>query len=156
MSGADLLTKVLELEHHAHQLMRQYSLDAWMGLNLTVPQLKSLFFIANHRDTSPGKLAVALGVTPANVTGIIDRLVEQGLVLRKENPNDRRALVLRVTEKGEALLANLRERRTTRMLEILSHMSAEDLSYLARGLASLVEIAEIMDREKWQNNQQSK
>jgi|YelNatPaOPRAMG01_1025707.scaffolds.fasta_scaffold41282_1 DNA-binding MarR family transcriptional regulator len=156
MSGADLLAKVLELEHRSHQLMRQYSLDAWMGLNLTVPQLKSLFFIANHQDTSPGKLAVALGVTPANVTGIIDRLVEQGLVFRKENPNDRRALALRVTEKGEALLANLRERRTNRMLEILSRMSAEELSCLARGLASLVEIAEIMDREKWQNNQQLK
>lgn len=143
-----MLAKVLELEHRSHQLMRQYSLDAWMGLNLTVPQLKSLLFIANHPDTNATRLAAALGVTPANVTGIIDRLVEQGLVFRKENPNDRRALVLKITEKGESLLANLRERRSSRMLEILNHMSAEDLSYLAKGLAALVKAAESIEENK--------
>ncbi len=53
------------------------------------------------------KLAEALGVTPPNVTGIIDRLVEQALVTRTENPEDRRIMLLQTTEKGHELLDNL-------------------------------------------------
>ncbi len=148
MTKSELLTEVLELEHRAHQLMRQYSLDAWMGLNLTVPQLKSLFFIATHPGVSPSKLAGALGVTPSNVTGIVDRLVEQGLVQREENHKDRRVLVLKLTEKGQSILANLRERRSSRMQEILDNLSEQELNGLAIGLRALVKAAEELDRQK--------
>jgi DNA-binding MarR family transcriptional regulator len=143
MDRSDLISEIIKLEHRANRLIRQHSLDAWMELNLTIPQLKSLFFIANYPSTNSSKLAAALGVTPSNVTGIVDRLVEQGLVSRQENPEDRRALVLKVTEKGEAILSDLRERRTSKMLGILGRMSMEELSYLARGLSSLVKAAEI-------------
>lgn len=148
MLRTNLLAEVLELEHRAHQLMRQYSLDAWMGLNLTVPQLKSLFFIATHPGTNPSKLAAALGVTPSNVTGIVDRLVEQGLVRREENHEDRRALTLSLTEKGESILANLREKRSSRMQEILDNLSEQELSCLATGLRALVKAAEKVDRQE--------
>ncbi len=108
-----------------------------MSLNLTVPQIKTLFFVSNQRGTSPTKLAAALGVTPPNVTGIVDRLVEQGLLVREDSPEDRRALVLHTTEKGESVLSGLRERRTGAMREILEYLDAGDLSQLARGLAKL-------------------
>jgi len=143
MEKSDLISEIIKLEHRANRLIRQHSLDAWMELNLTIPQLKSLFFIANHPSTNSSKLAAALGVTPSNVTGIVDRLVEQGVVSRREKPEDRRALILKVTEKGEAILSGLRERRTSKMLGILGRMSMEELSYLARGLSSLVKAAEI-------------
>jgi len=51
-----------------------------MDLSLTIGQLKSLFFIDFEGSTNFKKLATALGVTPPNVTGIVDHLVEQGLV----------------------------------------------------------------------------
>lgn len=152
MDRSELLAEVLELEHRAHQLMRQYSLDAWMGLTLTVPQLKSLFFIDSHPGASPGKLAGALGVTPSNVTGIIDRLVEQGLVHRQGHPDDRRALALSLTEKGKSLLSNLRERRTGRMQEILDKLGEQELGYLATGLRALISAAEDIDRQKDRTN----
>jgi DNA-binding MarR family transcriptional regulator len=148
MGKSKLIAEVLELDYRAHQLMREYSLDAWMGLSVTVPQLKSMLFIALHPDTSPGRLATALGVTPSNVTGIIDRLVEQGLVHRDGKPGDRRALTLKLTEKGQSILANLRERRTSKMQEILGYLSEEELDHLARGLRSLVKAAEEVDRGK--------
>ena len=117
------------------------------GLNLTVPQLKSLFFISNQGVTNPGKLAEGLGVTPPNVTGIVDRLVEQGFLTRQENREDRRALVLQVTEKGESLLSDLRERRASSMRDVLAHLSLEELSYLARGLSALVRAAEAYEEK---------
>jgi len=112
-----------------------------MNLNLTVPQVKTLFFISNHGGTSPTRLAIALGVTPPNVTGIVDRLVEQDLMVRKDSPEDRRAFVLQITPKGEAILSGLRERRMDAMRRVLEQLDDEGLSQLVAGLSKLAGVA---------------
>jgi DNA-binding MarR family transcriptional regulator len=147
MSESDLISEVIELDRQAHRLIRRHSFNAWMELNLTNPQLKTLFFISDQPGANPGKLAAALGVTPSNVTGIVDRLVEQGLLSRQENPEDRRVLMLQTTEKGEAILSDLRERRTGTMRDILAHLSVEELSYLVKGLSALVRAAQAHEEE---------
>jgi len=147
MEKADLITEIIKLQLKADRARRQYELDVWMGLPLTIAQLKSLFFISNQGSTNSGKLAAALGVTPTNTTGIVDRLVKQGLVSRTENIQDRRMLLLRATDKGEELVAKLREKRRDYMAEALERMSGDELATLAQGLASLVKAAETQDRE---------
>ncbi len=92
---------------------------------------------------SIGNLACGLRVTPANVTGIVDRLVEQGLVVRTSDPDDRRIQLLKVTDSGEALLSNLREGRASHMRQILERLTSDELQILARGLDSLVNAAEV-------------
>ena len=42
-----------------------------------------------------------LGLTPSTMTGLVDRLEEQGFLRRERHPRDRRATVLRLTRKGE-------------------------------------------------------
>ena len=42
-----------------------------------------------------------LGLTPSTMTGLVDRLEEQGYLRREAHPSDRRATVLRLTRKGE-------------------------------------------------------
>ena len=148
MDRAELTKEIIELQRRINRDMRQYTLDAWMELNLTIPQLKSLFFIANQGSTNFTKLASALGVTPSNVTGIVDRLVEQGLVSRQENPEDRRMLMLRVTDKGEAIIADLRERRASHISEILAHLSSEELNIVVKGFNLLAKAAEFHQGEK--------
>ncbi len=148
MEKAGLISEVIKLDREAQRLIRRQSFGAWMELSLTVPQLKSLFFISNEPGTSPGKLAAALDVTPSNVTGIVDRLVRQGLLVRQENPQDRRVLVLKVTNKGEAILSDLRERTTSSMREILDHLNVQELSLLDRGLSVLVKAARSYEEER--------
>jgi DNA-binding MarR family transcriptional regulator len=152
MERANLVEEVIKLEQQVNRFLRQHSPDAWMDLSLTTAQLKSLFFIDNEGITNFTKLAAALGVTSSNVTGIVDRLVEQELVSRKENPEDRRVLLLSVTEKGKTLLSSLRESRIKQMSEVLTHLSVEELSILARGLALLIKAAETHQQEAKRNN----
>ena len=78
---------------------------------------------------------------------IRDRLVGQGLVSREENPEDRRMLLLKTTDKGKALLAKLRESGISRMSGILAQLSLEELSALAQGFTALSRAAEY-DKEK--------
>lgn len=142
MDKARLIKKILDLERRLSQALSQYTPGPWLGLNLTVAQLKCLVLIASERSTNSKRLAEALGVTPANITSIADRLVEQGLVSRRENPEDRRMLLIELTEKGDNLLRNLRERGMSRLSEVLSLMAPEDLKALERGLSALVRVAE--------------
>jgi DNA-binding MarR family transcriptional regulator len=57
-------------------------------------------------------------------------------------------LLLKTTDKGKALLAKLRESGINRMSGVLAQLSLEELSALARGLTSLVRLAEVQQGEK--------
>lgn len=147
MDKAELVTEIIDLQRQLNRFQREESLGVWMELSLTIPQLKSLLFIVNERSTSPTKLATALRVTPSNVTGIVDRLVEQGLLRRSGNPEDRRVLLLQATEKGETVVANLRERRAAFLSGALGRLSLKELTALARGLLALVRAAQSHEGE---------
>jgi DNA-binding MarR family transcriptional regulator len=138
----ELIKLVVELQRRFAYTMHGDDPEYWLALNLTIAQLKSLFFINYQGHTSSKMLAKALHVTPPNVTGIIDRLVQQGLVSREENPENRRMQLLTVTEKGVTLLRDLDKRIINPFSRILVHLKTEDLSALAVGLTALVEAAE--------------
>ncbi len=147
MNRAKLIEEIIQLQQVNHSI-RRYAPEVWLDLNLTIGQLKSLFFIESEGSTNVKKLANALGVTPPDVTRIVDRLVKQGLVNRRENPEDRRMLLLQATEKGGALLARLRENKITHLSHILEHLSTEELTRLAQGLTALVRATEVQRGEK--------
>jgi DNA-binding MarR family transcriptional regulator len=147
MDRAKLIQEIIQLQQQIGYAVRQYAPEAWMDLSLTIGQLKSLIFIDFEGSTNLRKLATALGVTPPNMTAIVDRLVGQGLVSRQDNPEDRRMLILKTTDKGKALLAKLRESKISRMSGILAQLSLEELSALAQGFIALSRAAEY-DKEK--------
>jgi DNA-binding MarR family transcriptional regulator len=142
-SRDELIARIIDLYASINHAMRQLKAEPWMELDLTIAQLKSLVFISHEGSTNPKNLAMALGVTPSNVTGIVDRLIEQGLVNRREDPQDRRMLRLRSTEKGEALLTGLREKAIAGLSSVLAKMSSEELSVLVTGLSSFAHAIEV-------------
>ncbi len=152
METNERIAEIINLYRQVNVLMRRDSPDVWMDLTLTVPQLKSLFFIANERTTNLKKLAVALKVTPSNVTGIVDRLVQQGLVTRQENPDDRRVSLLRTTEQGISVVDNLKERRSSYLSRILAQLGPEELSSLENGLGAMLREA----RRQEENNESNR
>ena len=137
-----LINRILELQERFFHIMRPDEKEAWLELNLTIAQLKSLIFIRSEGMTNFKTLAAVMKVTPPDVTRVIDRLVEQGLVTREENPDNRRMQMLRVTDKGDTLLQGLRERGPHRMLGVLKLLSVEDLSALYRGFSALIRAVE--------------
>jgi DNA-binding MarR family transcriptional regulator len=142
MDKSQLVQEVVELEQQVGRIIGQHAHSIWIDSGLTLTQLKSLFLIANKGSTNFRKLAKALGVTPSNVTGIVDRLEEQGLVSRTQNPEDRREMTLQATDKGKALVSNLKKTGIKHMTQILSLLSLEELSALAQGLSAFVKAAD--------------
>jgi DNA-binding MarR family transcriptional regulator len=142
VNKSESVQEVVELQRQVGRIIGQHVPSVWIDSGLTITQLRSLFLIANKGRTNFRKLAEALGVTPSNVTGIADRLEEQGLVSRTQNPEDRRETTLQATDKGEALVSNLKEAGMKQMTRILSLLSVGDLSSLIRGLSAFIEAAD--------------
>jgi DNA-binding MarR family transcriptional regulator len=138
MDKKEVINEIMELQRRMNQVMIPYAIKSWRELEVPLAQLKSLLITAGKNETNLSTLAQDLRVTPGNVTGIIERLVAQGLVTRKTNANDRRIIWLQATDKGRDLLANLMESQTRHMVRILEYMSLEDLKSLLRGLSGFI------------------
>ena len=138
----ELIAQIIEAQRRMNRVIRERTLDSWVKLNLTIPQLKSLFYISRHGRVNLSGLASGIRVTPANVTGIVDRLVEQGLLTRTPDPDDRRISWLTVTDEGKTLINDLREGRVQEMRRILDKLTEEELAIVARGFEVVAAAAE--------------
>ncbi len=142
------ITGILELQKQFGERMRRHNFRHWMALGLTAVQLKSLFYIVKVGNASSKKLSDALGVTPANITGVMDRLIDQGLVQRVENPADRRITFLKATDKGEKLFANLEEYADVHLAKLLSSLKDEELEHLYLGLSAFIRSWDNIHKDK--------
>lgn len=127
----------------------------WLKPDLTMAQLRTLWVVSQGRASTGRELAAELGVTPGNITGIVDRLVEQGLLARRRNPRDRRVIILRLTPKGvrlmgemEGRMAGMQQRIMSGLPRVLEAMSLEDLAALARGIAAFTAALELVERQR--------
>lgn len=74
-------------------------------LGLNVRQRLVIQCLGIEGGRSMASLAQQLGVTPSTMTGLVDRLEEQGFVRREAHASDRRATLLRLSRKGERAFA---------------------------------------------------
>lgn len=75
---------------------------------ITKIQLFALYAIDEHDELVMSKAAGVLHCDPSNITGLVDRLVAQQLIVREECPNDRRSKMLRPTAKGRDIIAQVK------------------------------------------------
>jgi DNA-binding MarR family transcriptional regulator len=117
----------------------------WAEVDLTMPQLKVLFVVVYGGGVNMTSLAHSLSMTLSTLTGVVDRLANQGLVGRQFDAHDRRAVLLHPTEKGSELAERLAQAGRERMKVVLERLSLEDLQRLSQALDTLCEVAGHLD-----------
>ena len=142
MDKSERISRIAELQKELVRTMRRQAFRHWMTLSLSTTQMKSLFCIVENERISSKKLADILDVTPANVTGIADKLIEQGLVRRVENARDRRVVLLESTDAGKKLMDNLEQMATEHTSKILADLSQEELDHHYIGMAAFLRAAQ--------------
>jgi DNA-binding MarR family transcriptional regulator len=93
---------------------------------LTAPRAHLLWELQQRGPSTQQALAVALGVTPRNVTGLVDGLATTGFVTRQPHPTDRRATLVTFTEHGAAVAEGF-ERGRAELADLLFTEMADDL-----------------------------
>ncbi|MBA2440911.1 MAG: MarR family transcriptional regulator [Rubrobacter sp.] len=82
-------------------------------------------------------LSEELGVTPRNVTALVDALEEEELVRRCPHPTDRRATVVELTERASETFGGLYKDHAAAVSEVFSGLSREEKAELVRLLRTL-------------------
>lgn len=109
--------------------------------DLTFPQFGVLRVVG---EAEPGGIKLSdigdkLFVSCGNVTGLVDRLEEMGLVVRTPHPDDRRALLAKLTPEGRTVFDEIvppHRARVKRLLSCLSEQERETLNELMSRVAA--------------------
>ena len=120
---------------------------AWLRVDLTMPQLKSLIYVTKSNGATSGQIAASLGVGLSTITGIVDRLAEQGMVSRREDLRDRRVTRVEPTPQGRALVADLLQVRKDAISAILARLSTEQLQTVETAFRYLADAVDAIARE---------
>jgi MarR family transcriptional regulator, organic hydroperoxide resistance regulator len=132
-----IASEVIELLRELLHALLMASVPAWLDLQLTVPQLRTLFIIAHGESSSVTQIAQHLGIGEPTASHLIDRLVHAGLVERTEDPEDRRRARIRLASAGEDIIEKLLGWEDL-LGGCLYRLPNDDLSFLRQGLLALV------------------
>jgi len=94
----------------------RHKVDARMRLlfeeqQITHSQWFVLHIIEKKESMNIKDLAVLLGITSSAVTQVVDGLVKRGLLLRKRKPDDRRVLIVTLTQKSRSKFNSIKNKR---------------------------------------------
>ena len=115
--------------------------------DLSLRQLTALYLVREESATL-GDLARRLMVTPAVVTGLIDRLERHGYVERVNSTRDRRRVHLRITPTGRRALEGTEQRLAGELAEQLSTLPSEELAHLQQGLDVFDRVLLLLEEER--------
>lgn len=123
-------------------------LEAWVGLGLTLTQLRVLFILRSEEGLSARSLAARLGVTPSTLTRIMDRLVRNRLVRRDVDPEDRRLVRHYLSERGRRTVEELERTGRERMEKVFARLRDEQIEQVVLALRDLTAAQEALEAEE--------
>jgi DNA-binding MarR family transcriptional regulator len=107
--------------------------------DLSVPQFRALAFLDRHPGASLSAMAEHLGVTRATASAIAERLVQRNLVDRRERPEERRHIVLKLTQAGSEYLQQVRNTSRAEIAKMFASLSVKQRQRIVEGLSILSE-----------------
>jgi MarR family transcriptional regulator, organic hydroperoxide resistance regulator len=125
---------VWAIDVHSRALSREYE--------LTWPQLAALRELERLGQSQIGQLAAEMHIGAPTVTGIVDRLVRDGLVKRHRETVDRRKVLVGLTAKGKKLLARKPSLLNEHLRDGLSRLSERQQKQVRRTLDHLADMME--------------
>jgi DNA-binding MarR family transcriptional regulator len=137
-----LLKVVRGIEHELRDKLRREH-------NTTLPRFDVMSALSRHPEgLKMSQLSGVLRVSNGNVTGIADRLSDEGLVERVPVPGDRRAMVLRLTQAGRTEFALQAEAHETWINEMLRDLTPDDARAISARLQAFAAATENTQKEE--------
>lgn len=107
---------------------------------LSPARLSALSVVVFGGPLSLGNLAAAEQVTPPTMTRLVQALEQEGLVERRPDPADGRAILIAATRAGTRLLQAARRRRIRRLVDLLGTLPPDQLEAVSRATDALTEL----------------
>lgn len=142
MTGAGIVDLAGELRTEVNRLAYHLRTPATKS-GVTPTRLAALSALARQPEgVRQGDLAGQMGISPASMTRLVDIMREADWVVRERDPEDQRAYVLRLSERGEETLDGLRRESTSQLSEDIEALTEADRSVLAAAVPVLRDLAD--------------
>ena len=109
----------------------------FLEIDITMPQAKVLYLLGAAGELHMSELVTRLSVSLSTVSGLVDRIVDHGLATRRDDPADRRQVVVGLTPAGRGFIDNFRELNARQMRELVAVLDDEELDLVRRALGAL-------------------
>ncbi|WP_083701570.1 MarR family winged helix-turn-helix transcriptional regulator [Tersicoccus sp. Bi-70] len=136
----DLADDLRQGLRHAVYLMRGLDADG----DWSTAQVGLLNMLAESPMRMSG-IAARAGIKVPSATDLVSRLEKAGMVVRSSDPDDARAVLVRLTERGRETLDGVNQRRNAYLAERLDRLDAEDREALRRSVPALERLVRLQD-----------
>jgi MarR family transcriptional regulator, organic hydroperoxide resistance regulator len=149
-SSAQLIQTIRQFMDFAmHHSMRERAHFA-KATGLSMPQFGILMQLHYRHNCGVSDLSERFDITNAAASQLVEKLVQSGLIQRAEDPNDRRAKLLNLTDKGRDLIQQGLEGRYRWVDEVAGKLSAEERAKVSEALKIMSHAAEELETESMQ------
>ena len=112
---------------------------AFAGTGLTPARVHLLWALQHAGPSTQQTLAQLCGVTPRNITALVDALEETGHVRRTPHPTDRRAVLVELTPDAVTTMTHMQREHRELSASLLDAVAPADRDAVERGVAAIAE-----------------
>lgn len=147
MNQTDLLKELTNLTTIMYRLKRADSRfrDSEDMCSISGIQLQTMVMLTENETLNMTVLANKMLMTRQQLTKIIDVLVEKGLVVRGDDPNNRKHVMIRISEDGEKFMKELILSRHNKMSQMVMALDEEDAQKMLDAIVVIREVLEKLD-----------
>lgn len=114
-----------------------HRLRRWPGGGVSLIHLQALMALRAEGPVSMRRFAELLDVSEASATGIVNRMERRGIAQRRHSTDDRRLVLVDLTERGRTALAALDDARRRRLARLVAELTDEELAGFLAGVRAL-------------------
>jgi MarR family transcriptional regulator, organic hydroperoxide resistance regulator len=145
MEEVSKAVKVVQLMKKVMGTIKHTMGNHFKEMNLTGPQGMLMGTLAHHGEMKVSELSEKLGLSNSTVSGILDRLENQGLVERTRSKEDRRVVYIKVTEEFRKHSQKHFEEINKLIETMMDKATPEELDIILEGMNTL---EKVIDRQK--------
>lgn len=134
-----LMDSILDLSDDIFRAVKLSIPPDWLSSDMTLAQLRLLLFLHTEGPCRMSAIATYLGTTMPTITGTVDLLVKKGLAARRDDPSDRRLVIVELSPSGVSMMDEMWALGRAQMKKLLRGLSTEELK-------KAQEVAEILFR----------
>ncbi len=137
---SSVISEIMDNIRRVFQAVNDKSKQAERETGITGPQLWAIKLIGELAPVRVSDLAARMYLNPSTVVGILDRLGSRGLIQRVRSQDDRRVVIVQLTDVGKELLVKSPEVASGLLVGGLEALPVKEMKAIANALEKLVHI----------------
>lgn len=109
-----------------------FSFEEWIELDLkfSKSEIFTMFFLDKRKELTMTELVEYINSPMSTATGIADRLVKSGCIIRERSETDRRVVILKLTDKGSTLIERLKSMIQGYLSMAVEGLTEEEIQFM--------------------------